>query len=127
MTHGVECNYQPPVLHKPRIGIVPNPFLVKAVWLRETSAVLRRHNRVSYVYVAHILTRSPNSGSRHEPPSPPATTHLTSIPSTGPLSVAEHGGQGRSPPSAETAVQLSLVLANYYLVFACKWARYAYT
>ena len=25
------------VLHKPRIGIVPDPFLVKAVWLRETS------------------------------------------------------------------------------------------
>ena len=24
------------VLHKPRIGIVPDPFLVKAVWLRET-------------------------------------------------------------------------------------------
>ena len=25
------------VLHKPRIGIVPDPFLVKAVWLRETT------------------------------------------------------------------------------------------
>ena len=33
--------YQPPssggVLHKPRIGIVPDPFLVKAVWLRDTT------------------------------------------------------------------------------------------
>ena len=26
------------VLHKPRTGIVPDPLLVKAVWLRETSA-----------------------------------------------------------------------------------------
>ena len=25
------------VPHKPRIGIVPDPFLVKAVWLRETN------------------------------------------------------------------------------------------
>ena len=25
------------VLHKPHIGIVPDPFLVKAVWLRETT------------------------------------------------------------------------------------------
>ena len=43
MTHGVECNYRPPssggVLHKPRIDIVPDPFLVKAVWLRETNEV----------------------------------------------------------------------------------------
>ena len=43
MMHGVECNYQPPSsggggggLHKPRIGIVPDPFMVKVVWLRES-------------------------------------------------------------------------------------------
>ena len=34
------------VLHKSRIGIVPDPFLVKAVWLRETIFVLC----YSYVY-----------------------------------------------------------------------------
>ena len=28
------------VLHKPRIGIVPDPFLVKAVWLRETNLTI---------------------------------------------------------------------------------------
>ena len=29
------------VLHKPRIGIVPDPFLVRAVWLRETRCTVR--------------------------------------------------------------------------------------
>ena len=33
------------VLHKSRIGIVPDPFLVKAVWLRETSVCV------------HVITR----------------------------------------------------------------------
>ena len=31
------------VLHKPRIGIVPDPFLVKAVWLRETNPEFGRN------------------------------------------------------------------------------------
>ena len=33
-----KCNYRPPASSaQARIGIIPDPFLVKAVWLRETS------------------------------------------------------------------------------------------
>ena len=57
------------VLHKPRIGIVPDPFLVKAVWLRETTrnVVWRRE-----LFVFQVISSSSSSSSSISPLSVPS-------------------------------------------------------
>ena len=75
---------------------------------------VRRHN----VLLANTTARSPQL-SHHEPPSPTATTQSAYLQ----RSVAEHEGQGRSSPSAETVIWSGSTVARpLVLIITCSRA-----
>ena len=75
---------------------------------------IRRHN----VLLANTPARSPQL-SHHEPPSPTATTQSAYLQ----RSVAEHEGQGRSSPSAETVIWSGSTVARpLVLIITCSRA-----